>query len=212
MEELLRYNFNQKYIVVDTETEGLNLLSSKPWQISWITYQGKKEIEENNRFLYWDNLNISDEAASVTGFNRENYLENAEDPRVVFQDLSKYIFNDDYIIVGQNLLGYDIYIIGVLMELLNMEKNYLFIDRIIDTKALAMAIAKGIKNIPSNQRERLIFQLKYLNHVEKGIRTNQKHLLKTYEIDFKEENLHDAIWDVRYCFQIFWKQINQLDI
>ena len=33
MDDLLRFNFKQKYIIFDTETEGLNLINSKPWQI-----------------------------------------------------------------------------------------------------------------------------------------------------------------------------------
>ena len=48
MEELLRYNFKQRYVVFDTETEGLNLITSKPWQIAWIECEGKKVIKKHN--------------------------------------------------------------------------------------------------------------------------------------------------------------------
>ncbi len=41
MDDLLRFNFNQKYIVIDCETEGLNLINSRPWQVSWFTAKGK---------------------------------------------------------------------------------------------------------------------------------------------------------------------------
>lgn len=49
MEDLLRFKFNQKYVIFDTETEGLNLVTSKPWQLAWIEAEGK-QIEKQNRF------------------------------------------------------------------------------------------------------------------------------------------------------------------
>ena len=51
MEDLLRFKFDQRYVVFDTETEGLNLVSSKPWQLAWIEAKGKKITKKQNRFL-----------------------------------------------------------------------------------------------------------------------------------------------------------------
>ena len=91
MEELLRYNFKQRYIVFDTETEGLNLITSKPWQIAWIECEGKKVIKKHNRFIKWDDLNVSPDAARVTGFDRDYYESVAEDPMVVWKDFEKIV-------------------------------------------------------------------------------------------------------------------------
>ena len=77
MEDLLRFKFDQKYIIFDTETEGLNLVSSKPWQLAWIEAKGKKIVKKQNRFLKWDDLNVSDDAARITGFNKKEYLSKA---------------------------------------------------------------------------------------------------------------------------------------
>ena len=147
MEELLRYNFKQRYIVFDTETEGLNLITSKPWQIAWIECEGKKVIKKHNRFIKWDNLNVSPEAARVTGFNKDHYESVAEDPLVVWKDFEKVLYNENNIIVGQNILGYDIYILSVWLRNIGQRishKNY--INRCFDTKAVAMAIAKDNKH------------------------------------------------------------------
>ena len=38
---LLRFKKNQKYIVFDFETEGLNLRYSRPWQLGFIEVEGK---------------------------------------------------------------------------------------------------------------------------------------------------------------------------
>ena len=69
MEDLLRFKFNQKYVIFDTETEGLNLVTSKPWQLAWIEAEGKKITKKQNRFLMWEDLNVSEDAARFTGFN-----------------------------------------------------------------------------------------------------------------------------------------------
>ena len=92
MEELLRYNFKQRYIVFDTETEGLNLITSKPWQVAWIECEGKKVVKKHNRFIKWDNLNVSPEAARVTGFDRDHYESVAEDPKTVWKDFQKVLY------------------------------------------------------------------------------------------------------------------------
>ena len=47
-ETLLRFNKNQRYVVFDTETEGLNLVTSRPWQIAWLVAQGDKIISRTD--------------------------------------------------------------------------------------------------------------------------------------------------------------------
>ena len=52
---LLRYKKDQKYIVFDYETEGLNLYYSKPFQLSFIIAQNKKIIRVLCEGLQKDN-------------------------------------------------------------------------------------------------------------------------------------------------------------
>ena len=183
MEELLRYNFKQRYVVFDTETEGLNLITSKPWQIAWIECEGKKVIKKHNRFIKWDDLNVSPEAARVTGFDKDHYNSVAEDPLVVWKDFEKVLYNKKNLIVGQNILGYDIYILSVWLRNIGQKiRHENYIDRCFDTKAVAMAIAKDNKN--PDKDDLIAWQLRYLNYRERGLRTNQKYLLEHYGIDF----------------------------
>ena len=210
MDDLLRFKFNQKYIIFDTETEGLNLVSSKPWQIAWIEAVGKKVIDKQNRFIYWDDLNVSNDAAKITGFNKSTYLKKAEDPKKVWGEFSKKLYDPEYIIVGQNILGYDIYILNVLARLIGEKINFDFIRRCIDTSALEKAIVKENKSISIDERTSLM--IKYLNYRERGLKTNQKHLLQKYEIDFNENLLHDALYDIEKNYEIFLKQIQQIEI
>jgi len=210
MEDLLRFKFDQKYIIFDTETEGLNLVSSKPWQLAWIEATGKKIIKKQNRFLKWDDLNVSDDAARITGFNKQDYISKAEDPEKVYKEFMDLIMDKDVIIVGQNILGYDIYMLGVIARNLGVEIDYSFISRILDTKVIATALGKGNKT--PDKDDMLTWQLRYLNYRERGLKTNQKFLLQHYEIPFDENQLHDALYDIEKNFEIFQKQLWELDI
>lgn len=210
MEDLLRFKFDQKYIIFDTETESLNLVSSKPWQLAWIEATGKKITKKQNRFLMWDDLNVSEDAAKVTGFNYDNYVKQAEDPFVVYKEFMDLISQDDVIIVGQNILGYDIYILGVIARKLGLDIDYSFVNRIFDTKAIATALAKGNKT--PDKDDFIAWQIKWLHYRERGLKTNQKRLLEYYDIKFDEKKLHDALYDIEKNFEIFIKQLWELDI
>ena len=210
MEDLLRFKFNQRYVIFDTETEGLNLVPSKPWQLAWIEAEGKQIKKKQNRFLMWDDLHVSEEAAKITGFDKKDYLSKAEDPSVVFKEFMDLISQDDVIVVGQNILGYDLYMLGVIARNLNVKINYSFAKRCFDTKAIATAIAKDSKN--PDKEDFLAWQLRYLHYRERGLKTNQKFLLQHYDIDFDEKKLHDALYDIEKNFEIFQKQIWELEI
>ena len=77
--DLLRFDKDQKYITWDVETEGLNLVHSKPWQIAWIVCQGDKVLEKFDFYIKWDDLKVSEDAARITGFSREDYNRKAID-------------------------------------------------------------------------------------------------------------------------------------
>ena len=210
MEDLLRFKFDQKYVIFDTETEGLNLVSSKPWQLAWIEAKGKKITKKQNRFLMWEELNVSEDAARITGFSNKDYLSKAEDPAVVFKEFMDLISQDDVIVVGQNILGYDLYMLGVIARNLNIKIDYSFAKRCFDTKAIATAIAKDNKN--PDKEDFLAWQLRYLNYRERGLKSSQKFLLQYYDIDFDEKKLHDALYDIEKNFEIFQKQLWELEI
>mgnify|MGYP003659527959 CR=1 FL=1 len=209
MEDLLRYNFKQRYVVFDTETEGLNLITSKPWQIAWIECEGKKVIKKHNRFIKWDDLDVSPDAARVTGFDRAHYESVAEDPKVVWADFEKVLYGDN-IILGHNILGYDIYILGIWARKISQRLNHSnFINQLLDTNILAKAIAEDNKK---PEDDLLAWQMRYLNFRKRGLKTNQKHLLQHYDIDFDESKLHDALYDIEKNFEIFQKQLWELEI
>jgi len=207
--ELLRFKHKQKYLIFDTETEGLNLIKSRPWQIAWIVAEGKNIVSKNDRFIKWDNVQVSDGAAKITGFTYSDYDRRAEDSQKVWADFSKYLFDPEYIIIGQNLLGFDVYMLNVWMQAMGFKPDYSYIDRIIDTKSIATAI---FKNILPEKENFISWQYKLLNHKEKGLKTSQLTLLKHYGIPHDPKKLHDALYDIEMNFEIFLKQIYDIEI
>ena len=208
MNGLLKHNINQKYVVFDTETEGLSLTSSRPWQLSWIVCQGENILEQHDEFILFGDLDMSEDAARITNFNKSVYLQNAKDPLEVWQKFAPYLYDEKNILVGQNLLGYDIYILNVLMNHLGMKNNWSFLPRIVDTKALATALFKDIK--PAG--DRLSWQMRLMNFREKGLKTSQGFLLKHFGIDHDPSKLHNAMYDITMNYKIFRKLIMGVDV
>lgn len=208
-ESLLRFKKDQKYIIFDTETEGLNLIKSKPWQAAWIVAKGNKIIKKYDKLIFWEDLDVSPDAARITGFNQKHYERNSEEPKKVWDEFSKYLYDDSYIIVGQNLLGFDVYMIDVWRKLIGEKIDQSYIRRIFDTKAVATAIEK---EAPVDSNDFISWQYRWLNYRQRGLKTSQITLLKKYDIDFDPKRLHDALYDIEMNFKIFRKQIYDIEV
>ena len=208
-ESLLRFNKKQRYVVFDTETEGLNLVTSRPWQVAWLLVEGNNVIEKNDFYIHWPNLNVSEGAARVTGFSYNEYAKKSMPPNIVWEKFAHNLYDENNLIVGQNLLGFDVYMVNVWRKLMGMESDHSYVRRIIDTKSLATAIAK---EIPVEKENFINWQYRLLNHKERGLRTSQATLLKKYNIDHDPKRLHDALYDIEMNFKIFKKQLFDLEI
>ena len=211
-EDLLRFKNNQKYLIFDYETCNLNLglTATKPWQLGFLVCQGKKIIDKKDFYISWDDLKVSADAARITGFSKSKYNRLKKDANNVLEEFEKYLFNDEYIIIGHNVLGFDVYIHNLHRKLLKKPSNYSYINRVIDTNC----IARGLKNdISFSKDSKLIeWQYKLLHHRVRGVKTNLKQLCKDYSIEFDENFLHDALYDVEKTFEVYHKMIWQIEI
>jgi len=211
-ENLLRFKKNQKYIFFDYETCNLNLGSfkNKPWQLAFIVTQGDKIIEEKEFYIDWDDLNISDGAKRVTGFSQKKYDKFKVCPRSALNEFEKFIYNNNYIIVGHNILGFDVYIHNIHRRLLGLGSNYSYLPRIIDTNCLARSFKNKIEY--KNDSDMISWQYKLLNYRKKGIKTNLQQLCKDFKIEFDPNLLHDALYDVKKTHDVFQQLLWKIDI
>jgi DNA polymerase III epsilon subunit-like protein len=205
---LLKQNLNQKFVVFDTETEGLSLTASRPWQLSWIVCQGDKILESHDEFVLYPDLNVSPEAARITGFNHADYLSKAKTPLEVWQRFAPYLYDTNNLLVGQNILNYDIYILNTMMNTIGIKNDWSFLSRCVDTRALSTAMFKGIQ--PSG--DLLPWQMKLMNFYEKGLKTSQGFMLKHFAIDHDPSKLHNALYDITMNYKIFRKLIMEVNV
>ena len=193
---------NQKYLVFDTETEGLNLFSSKTWQLSWIVCQGNKILETHDEFIIHKELNIPEIVKKLTGFNWETYNRKAKPLDEVWSKFEKFIFDPQYIVVGQKLLGFDVYMLAILQRLLGQEPDYSYLPRIYDTRALGKAYRE---ELDKPNKDFLSWQYKIINDRSLKAKVSQNQLLKFFDIEFDQDKLHNALYDIQMCYQIFLK-------
>lgn len=220
---LLRHNKRKKYVPFDLETEGLNLLDSRPWQCSWLLCQGEEVLEEHDRFIWWDDLRISREAARVTRFDIDHYknrrdgtyridgrIVQAESPKVVYEDFEEYLYGK-YSLVGQNLLGFDVYVVETWKKLIKQIKDYSFVNRIFDTRALAIAIAKEAK-FEKDRDNFLAWQYRMIGWRDRKTKVSLGALLKQYEIEHDPKKLHDGLYDIGMNYKVFRRQLQNIEL
>ena len=208
---LLRFDQRKNYLIFDYETCGLNLasLNNKPWQLAYLVIQNNEVVEKKDFYLKWDHLPISDDAKRITGFKQKVYENKAVDPSGVLDDFEKYFYDEDYYIVGHNIIGFDIYIHNIHRILCGKSSDYSYMNRLIDTNCLARARKQDIE---LNNEDFISWQYKLQNHRVKGIRTSLKQLCKDYDIEFDESKLHNALYDIFKNYQVFKKLLWEIEV
>ena len=213
-EQLLRFKKKQKYLIFDYETCNLNLIAgdNKPWQLAFMAVEGDRVIEQKDYWLKWDNLNVSPEAAKITGFSQSKYNKMATVPKQALEHFEDYLYNDDYIKVGHNLLGFDVYMHNLHRKLANKkaqtDHSYLF--KLVDTLCVAKALKKQIKINKGDNF--LAWQYRLSNFIERGLKCSLMQCCKDYDINFDSSKLHDALYDISINYEVFKKMIWDIEI
>ena len=212
-ESLLRFKKNQKYLLFDYETCNLNLVSNnKPWQLAFLVVENNKIIESKDYWLKWNDLTVSPEAAKITGFTKAKYDKKASCPKQALEHFEKYLYDPDYIKVGHNLLGFDVYMHNLHRKLVDekLTPDFSYSNQLVDTLCLAKALKKRIK---LNKDDDFLAWQYRLNHlIERGLSCNLKQCCKDFDVPFDEKKLHDALYDIEVNFEVFKKMIWEIEI
>jgi hypothetical protein len=54
-----KLDINQRIYFADTETEGLNLNTSRPWEFAWVVMDNGVIVDSQSRYLWWEDLNVN---------------------------------------------------------------------------------------------------------------------------------------------------------
>jgi hypothetical protein len=210
--KLLKYNIsNYKFLCFDVESEGLNLLKSRPWEIAWTVYHGYNKIESHQHFVKWHELNVSIGAAKATGFNPAIIEEKGENPKDVIDLFDNYIYNKEYKLITANGLGFDTYIHNLSRKLLGYKTDYSYLDRMYDILSMGRAYRLGIKP-PEEKKDFLAWQYRLLQIFQKGLKCKNAELAREFGFEVDESKLHIGAYDCELTAFSFFNLIKKIDI
>ena len=210
MNDLLRFKFDQKFLILDTETRNLNIAQEIPWQLGFITAKGKYILHKFERKIKWPDYRVAPEISVMNHFDENQYLREARDPAEVLDEFESYLYDPSYMSVSMNGLGFDCYIHNNWRKKLGRKTDYSWLDRHWDILALYRAIQSGAKSPPKD--DFLAWQYSWVNHRDRKIKASLSSQLKHYSINFDESKKHDAVYDVEMTFEVFKRQLFELDI
>jgi len=208
-EHLLRFNTDQKFVCFDLETEHLNLATSRPWQFGFTVFNQHTVFETKWKNILWKDLDISDGAAKVTHFNKSEYLRTAIDAEEALGIFDSYLYNPGYRLVGHNVLSFDVFQHNTWRKSLGKPSDFSYMDRVIDTNALAKAIS--LMEQP-DLGDFVSWQYKILNRRVARLKTKLSVVATNYGIPFDENKLHEAEEDVKLNAKVFNKQKFDIEI
>lgn len=208
----MQFKHNQKFVCYDYETTGLNLLYSEPWQLSWTTHNGFYDDKEFDRFIDVPNLSekLPHFLKKKCHFNEEKYNDLKKPAKQVLEEFLSFIDDSKYMSIGQNILGFDIYILDQMKRSVGIPINYNFLPRSIDTFCLGKAVRE---EIPVPRTGSFIeWQYKIYNNRELKSKASLAALTKYLGVPYDTKKHHNAIEDCKMTFEVFKQLRGRLKI
>lgn len=214
-ENLLRFKKDQKFLLFDTETCNLNLVSKKnvPWEYAWLVCTQKEILQKQEYLVQWPDIPISDEAARITGFYQKQHripLE-GKSPEFVLDHFDSLLYDESIIPVAHNGLGFDMYIHNIHRRLCGKKSDYSYVERMLDTNLIARAKKLDIA-WPKDLDQKESFQYKIYGNPVRGVKTSIRALCAEYGIEYDELKAHAALYDVYLLQQILNRLIYEVEI
>ena len=181
-----------KFIAFDVETTGTNILEDDVLQAAAIKFNEQGQVlNVFNQYAYTGKEEYV-EAIRVHGLSKTKLLElNATSPFVAGKQLKTFLESGDGIIIGHNIIGFDLPLTWNWIKR-NNDGNFVLpsIDVVHDT----MMSARG-----------LLCTRKWLKNSE---------LAETLNIEFDSTKLHDALYDLEITMKNFlrMRNIDSIDI
>lgn len=209
--DLLRFNKKQKYCLFDFESRNLSLIgydTNYPWQCSYIIFDQNRVYDEKDYYVNWG-CPPSPEIQKMTGYSQRRMDEEGRDPLEVYKEFSQALRNPEYIVVGHNVLGFDIHLEKNWSKEVGIPHKYDYLNRLVDTLALAKAYRFDKK---INRESFLSFQFKMDKLFKRGQKCKLSDLADEFGIDYDKSRLHDSSYDIRLNIQVFKQLIYKVEI
>lgn len=215
-QHLLRYNFNQKYMVFDFETNALNMASPNinlPWNLGYNLFEGKKLIHSKEILLKWPDYKIDNTVALINGFNQEVYERDAVDPVKPLNRFNNLLNREDIYLITANGFSFDMYVNNLALRQLGLAENFSYLHRLICIQNLAKAEHLKIKMPKIGTDDWVAKNMALTNWYDFKFKCSLGVLSKKYEVTYDENKHHkSSVYDVELTKQIFDKQIGKIEI
>jgi DNA polymerase III epsilon subunit-like protein len=209
--ELLRSSFEEKlFCIWDLETESLNLRYARPWELYFQINKGSKILEKHLFYIKWPDLKVSEGAARITGFNPQKIADFGKEPAEVLDFFDKYLYDDKYLIIGTNIIGFDSMIHNLWRNAVGKSTDYSWLNRLYDTNILAKMYRLQLNKPKDCSISDWNFKLNGL--VRKGVKTGIDSMSTALEIPINKDLRHTASYDCSLTFEIFKKLVWKLEI
>lgn len=201
-------------IIFDYEAESLNLGLARPWQLAWRIEEDGKVIDRKERWIDIHDLYVSEGAARVTHFTYEKWESRKVPAKDVVEEIEEDFFGDpETMLVGHNILGYDVYIKKNLYSYVGKPLRFdRFMLRCRDTLAIARARWLQLEAPEQRTHQFILWQYRMLNAHQKGMKTKLSDLCNEFGIPFDETKTHDALYDVDLNSKVDDKLLYALDL
>lgn len=189
-------------ITWDLETEHLNLGLSRPWQCSYVVSDNKKIIRHEDMYIDIHDLNISNEAARVTKFDREKYDKLKIPAKQAVNKIKKDFFSADRLI-AHNGLGYDIYILANLFDYVGEKLDFSeILYKMRDT--LCISRAQHFNSPPPKDiNEFMCWQYRHLHKFDKSFKGTLTACCERNGIEVDKSRTHDSLYDTEIGYKLF---------
>mgnify|MGYP001586669846 CR=1 FL=1 len=208
---LHRFRANARYCGWDLETESLNLRFARPFQVAYCIADNKTIETIRSDFIWWPDLEMSEDAAHITRFNPGTYKLAARPAAEILEEFDAVIYDPSVETVFQNGLNYDVYIHQNWRRLCGKPVDFSYIIRSIDLTTLTKALRKGWQPDISSPEAFLAWQYKAATYHEKGLKSNLEFCGKEEKIEHDYGELHEAANDVVLMMKVYWKRLYQLE-
>jgi DNA polymerase III epsilon subunit-like protein len=211
-DNLLRFNLKDKKLIFwDIESNSLHLNYTRPFEISYVIYNGYDLVKERQIFVNYPNYKIRPEIAKITHYDLKKINEIVATPKQAFNEILSYLLDDNYKIVFSNGLNYDCMVLHNSCKEVGIECGYKWLHRCYDINALFKGYKLGRKVDNNNL---LSYQLGCNNLIQKGLKSNLQYMSKEFNIDMggETEMFHGGLFDSRVTARIFFELIKKIDL
>lgn len=178
------FNKDVSYLVFDIETTGLDILWDTPTQLAWQLYEGTKLVDEQMHYVKTKNP-LNADIVKFTGITDEILKSEGKDPKKVIALWQAALAKSPDVVVGHNVLNFDY----------PMITNWQ--DGVLAPQRFRLPSINMVYDTMNAARKKF--------GTKKWLKLSV--LADKFGIEWQEDKLHDALYDVSITAKCFQKLI-----